>query len=106
MQIDLKSMSRKDLLKLQQNVEKALISAEQRERDAALQAAEKAVAEFGFSLDELSGGGKRKGGKRAKALPKYCNPANPEQTWSGMGRKPHWIHDALASGTDLSELEI
>lgn len=105
MAINLQAMSRKELLDLQGQVEKALRNAEASERRAALKAAEKAAAEFGFSLNDLSGGG-RTAGKRSKAPPKYCNPANPEQTWSGMGRKPKWIHEALAKGTDLSDLEI
>lgn len=109
MPLDLKTMSRKDLLKLRADVEKALIAAEHRDRDAALKAAENAAAEFGFSLGDLSGaagGSKRKGGKRPKALPKYSNPADPTQTWSGLGRKPKWIHEALASGTNISDLAI
>lgn len=103
MAIDLKSMSRKDLLKLQKDVDKALKKAEQRDRAAALRAAEEAVAQFGFSLGDVSGSAK---GKGAKALPKYCNPADPTQTWTGRGRKPAWIHEALANGADITDLEI
>ncbi|SLN66458.1 H-NS histone family protein [Falsiruegeria litorea R37] len=105
MGINLSAMSRKELLDLQSNVETALKDAEQRERREALEAAEKAAAEFGFSLAELSPDAK-KGGKSGKAAAKYRNPANPEQTWSGRGRKPQWIHDALTSGADISDLEI
>ncbi|SLN50201.1 H-NS histone family protein [Ruegeria meonggei] len=105
MAISLEKMSRKDLLELRNNVEKALKDAEKRERKEALKAAEKAAAEFGFSLSELSevSGGASKG---RKANAKYKNPANPDQTWSGRGRKPQWIHDALKSGADISDLEI
>jgi DNA-binding protein H-NS len=105
MAIDLSAMSRKELLELQANVVAALKDAEQRERREALEAAEKAAAEFGFSLAELSPEAK-KGGKTGKAAAKYRNPANPEQTWSGRGRKPQWIHEALTSGADISDLEI
>jgi DNA-binding protein H-NS len=107
MAIDLKAMSRKDLMKLKEDVVKALRDAETRERREALKAAEKAAAEFGFSLTELSGitGGKGSS-KGPKAAPKYRNPDDPEQTWSGRGRKPQWIHDAMAKGIDVSDLEI
>lgn len=105
MAIDLSAMSRKELLELRANVDAALKDAEQRERREALEAAEKAAAEFGFSLAELSPEAK-KGGKTGKAAAKYRNPANPEQTWSGRGRKPQWIHEALTSGADISDLEI
>lgn len=33
--------------------------------------------------------------QRAAVPPKYRNPANPTQLWSGRGRKPGWIVDAL-----------
>ncbi|MCL6282904.1 H-NS histone family protein [Ruegeria sp. 2012CJ41-6] len=105
MGMDLKAMSRKELLKLQSDVEKALKNAEQKERKDALAAAEKAAADFGFSLSELQSE-TRKSTKGTKAAAKYRNPANPEQTWTGRGRKPQWIHDALTSGADISDLEI
>ncbi|ATG42261.1 H-NS histone family protein [Phaeobacter sp. LSS9] len=105
MAVDLTSMSRKELLELQSNVEKALKDAEQRERIEALKAAEEAAAKFGFSLDEIAGNG-RSTAKKTKAAPKYRNPQNPEETWTGRGRKPHWVHAALTSGVDISDLEI
>ncbi|NOD64153.1 MULTISPECIES: H-NS family nucleoid-associated regulatory protein [unclassified Ruegeria] len=105
MGINLEQMSRKELLSLRDEIEKALVSAEKRERQEALKAAEKAAAEFGFSLSELSSDAPR-GGKTPKTKAKYRNPSNPEQTWTGRGRKPQWVHDALKAGADISELEI
>ncbi|MES0863887.1 H-NS histone family protein [Ruegeria sp. SCPT10] len=105
MGINLEEMSRKELLSLRDNVEKALANAEKRERKEALKAAEKAAAEFGFSLSELSDDAPRTA-KGTKAKAKYRNPADPAQTWTGRGRKPQWIHDALKSGADISDLEI
>ncbi len=107
MAFDLKTMSRMELKQLKQDIDEAIKDAEQRERREALEAAEKAAAEFGFSLDELSSVKKQRGAAKAsKPAPKYRNPENPEQTWSGRGRKPQWIHDALAKGVDVSDLEI
>lgn len=104
MTINLDTLSRKDLKKLGKDVEKALATLEQRERKTALEAAEKAAAEFGFSLAELAG--LKKGKAVAKNPPKYRNPQNPDQTWSGRGRKPAWVNDAEAKGTDIAEFEI
>ena len=112
MAINLKGMSRKELIKLRDDVAKALKSAEDRERRNALKAAEKAVAEFGFSLNELSGdngaGKKKKKAtkKKAKSAPRFRDPNNAENTWSGRGGKPQWFHDAMSRGTDISTLEI
>ncbi len=105
MGLELKNMSRNELLQLRNDIDKALVNAEKRERKAALEAAEKAAAEFGFSLSELSHTAP-KGAKLQKSKAKYRNPNAPEQTWTGRGRKPQWVHDALNSGTDIAELEI
>ena len=105
MGINLDNMSRKELIALRENVDKALKKAEKRERQEALKAAEKAAAEYGFSLAELSDGGAVIG-KQVKTKVKYRNPSSPDQTWSGRGRKPQWVHDALNSGADMADLEI
>jgi DNA-binding protein H-NS len=34
-----------------------------------------------------------------KVAPKYRNPANPEQTWTGRGVSPTWVQDLKAAGT-------
>ncbi|WP_424985934.1 H-NS family nucleoid-associated regulatory protein [Microbulbifer sp. S227A] len=107
MTIDLTSMSRKELRQLARDVEKAIRNAEKRERKVALEAAERAAAEHGFALSELSDdAAARKSAKGPKSAAKYRNPDDPTQTWSGRGRKPQWIHDALAKGTDIADLEI
>ncbi|OIS90305.1 H-NS histone family protein [Brucella cytisi] len=34
----------------------------------------------------------------------YKNPENPWETWSGKGRKPKWVTDALEQGKTLDDL--
>jgi len=31
--------------------------------------------------------------------PKFRHPEDPKITWSGVGRRPKWIEEALRSGT-------
>ena len=38
--------------------------------------------------------------------PRYRNPVNPSQTWSGRGTPPGWVHDALAGGARLASLAV
>jgi len=33
-----------------------------------------------------------------KVAPKYRNPANPEQTWTGRGVSPTWVQALKATG--------
>lgn len=109
MTIDLSNMSTSELQTLARDVEKALKVAAETERKTALSAARYAAQEHGFDLDELmSDGGvpKAKGKSGAKNPPKYRNPENPEQTWSGRGRRPAWIAEAEAAGKSLEEMAI
>lgn len=38
---------------------------------------------------------KRRGGTRGPVPPKYRNPDNPAETWTGRGRQPKWVQEAL-----------
>ncbi|MCL2657770.1 MAG: H-NS histone family protein [Betaproteobacteria bacterium] len=109
-QIRWDKMSERDIQKLivQGEQELARRSATKK-RDARNKLA--AVArEFGFNLNELLAPGKR--GRpatrppREKLPPKYRNPANPAQTWSGHGKRPMWANAHLQAGGDLSDLLI
>ncbi len=43
---------------------------------------------------------------RGKVAPKYRNPDNPTETWSGRGRKPRWFEEALARGLSAEAMLI
>ncbi|WP_439524737.1 H-NS histone family protein [Marivita sp.] len=103
MSVDLNNMSKDELKTLIKEAEKALKSLETRRLTQAKKAAESAAKEYGFSLDELLGGAPKKGSKSA---PKYRNPNDPDQTWTGKGRKPNWVNDALAAGKNMDDLKI
>jgi DNA-binding protein H-NS len=39
-------------------------------------------------------------------LPKFRNPDNPAQKWSGRGKTPRWVTQQLGSGKGMEELKI
>lgn len=114
MQFDLKSMTRRELEKHLKDVQKALKTAQSRDQKEAKKAAEKAAAEFGFSLEDLSDGAvaprkaKRAKSKKpkVKSKPMYANPADKSQTWTGKGRQPNWFREAVGGGTAPDSLKI
>lgn len=64
-----------------------------------------AAQKFGFSLDEVLVGAKIE--KRVvKAPPKFRNPDNADETWSGRGRQPTWYRAALDAGKTEDDLRI
>jgi len=100
---DLTAMSLPELQSLQKKVAKAIEKQQSRDRKKALAAIEATARDLGYSLSELTGGKKASG---SKGMPKYANPANPEQTWTGKGRRPAWVNEALQSGKNLDDLAI
>lgn len=50
-----------------------------------------------LTLDEVypRRGGKGSTGAKSVVAPKYRNPENAAQTWSGRGKRPLWFVDAL-----------
>jgi DNA-binding protein H-NS len=49
---------------------------------------------------------KKNSDRRAKVAPKYRNPADRSQTWSGRGRQPRWFKAALRKGKTERSLLI
>ena len=41
-----------------------------------------------------------------KVLPKYQNPKNPAEKWSGRGKQPHWVQRQLKAGKKLERFLI
>ncbi len=37
---------------------------------------------------------------------RFRNPAAPHQTWSGRGKRPHWVTELLNTGTSIQDLQI
>ena len=113
-QIDLKNMSLKELQTLEKKVARAIAAHEKRERKNALAELAAKAKQLGFSLDELIGDKKTVANvpaatnqkARKKVAPKYRNPNDASQTWTGRGRQPIWVKDALACGATLDSFLI
>lgn len=103
MDIEFDKLSLKELRDLQAKLERAINSYEDRKRREALTAVENAAREHGFNLAELTGSKPKRAGTVA---PKYVNPDDPTLTWTGRGRKPRWVVEALENGKSLDDLLI
>ena len=96
----LDKMSLKELMSLQGKIEAAIEEKRVSERGEMRAKMEEMARASGFSVAELFGGRKGKGGKVA---PKYRNPKDPSQTWTGRGRRPNWLVEA---GGDMKRFLI
>jgi len=107
MKIDLKSMTRKELEKLGRDVEKALERLRKQDLKKVRQEMEKLAAAHGVSLEDVivSKAAPKKAPK-AKSTPKFANPADPSQTWTGKGRQPDWFKSAVAAGKSPDSMAL
>ncbi|GAB3259363.1 H-NS histone family protein [Chitinimonas naiadis] len=106
--VDLSGLSLPQLYQLQKDLEREISRRKVEDKHKAIADLQKLAAERGFSLSELLGAEaqSKRGGKRGPVAAQFKNPANPEQTWSGRGRKPQWVADHLASGGDIDSLRV
>ena len=103
-----------------QKIQKIIQTRESRDKKAALAKLVSVARKSGFELHELvdaqsvkkasttstapSAGTKTK--KRGKVAPKYRNPANDTETWTGRGRQPLWVKTLVQSGGSLDDVTI
>jgi DNA-binding protein H-NS len=109
MAIDIKSLNQSQLNDL---IQKAQARQQELEKEKVSRVREKVFALLkaeGISFEEVFGTGTAVRGKRrgtGTVAPKYRNPADPEQTWSGRGKRPRWFNDALKAGKKEKDLAI
>jgi DNA-binding protein H-NS len=99
----LDKLSYAELLALQEKIAVAIVARKSEDakvtRDQLRAYAEKA----GFKLEELFGS---KRSSKGSSVAKYRNPKDASQTWTGRGRKPNWLNDAVKKGAKLASFEI
>ncbi len=84
----LDKMSYAELAELRNQVDRTMVEKQNSERVALRQKLADMAKEHGLTLDEVLGKG-RKG--KGSVAPKYRDPKNPENTWTGRGRMPLWM---------------
>lgn len=121
--MDLSTQSLAELRRLQNRVEAEIRRRSDSARRNLLKRMEKMAAEEGLTLADIippaaaaaaparAGAQKKSASAAAKktrpaSVIKYRNPANPEQGWTGHGRKPKWANDWLAEGKSLQDLAV
>ena len=105
---NLNEMALEELWLLHENITKVLsakITAEKLELEKRL--AQLNPASLSTRSGNVEDGVEQTGRRRyPKVIPKYRNPAQPSETWSGRGRQPRWVQLALQSGQMLEDFEI
>lgn len=104
MEIDYNTLTLEQLKDINRKSAAAIKSFETRTRKEAVAKATEIAKAAGFaSLEEMIANQPAKAGK---VEPKYRHPENPALTWTGRGRKPRWIAEALEAGKSLDDFAI
>ena len=106
--INLGKLSERELKALKRGVENELKNTRTRAIAAAAKELQDAVQRIakkhGLTVNEVLG--KKRKYRKSPVPPKYRNPNDPSQTWSGRGRKPGWFGEALDKGKSAKSMEI
>ncbi|MEZ5450699.1 MAG: H-NS histone family protein [Thiolinea sp.] len=100
--INLEHFSIDELDKLKSTIDLTIVNKRQNELLNLRQTIDDLIDESPFTLEEVLAA---KPGRKS-IPPKYRNPEDDSQTWTGRGRKPKWVEAYLQQGKDLDDLAI
>ena len=100
----LEKMSYAELHELSERVAEAMAERQASERQELKDKLAALAAASGFTVTELFSG--KNGRGKGMVVVKYRNPKDTSQTWSGRGRKPNWLTDAVNKGQKIESFEV
>lgn len=98
--VNLDAFTLQELVEIQKQLPRLIA---QRREEALTDVRQKAAtlaAKHGLTLEDLVGKGRKRHAIR------YINPADNTQTWSGVGSRPKWVREWIASGRKLEDLAV
>lgn len=105
MDIQFDDLSLSELKDLRRKLDKAISGFEARQKKKAVEMLQNVARDHGLNISDLIEAA-QSGPSRGGLPPRFANPDNPEDTWSGRGRKPHWYISAIANGSSPDDLKI
>ncbi len=97
----LEKLSFAELSEMEAQIERLKAEKQNAERNALRQKLIDIARQHGFEIHELFGKGRKSG--KGTVAPKYRDPKNPENTWTGRGRMPRWMVAATKGGKAKKE---
>ncbi len=103
--VDISNLSREELEELKVEIDKRMVELEKEQKVAALAEMREIAKRHGVSLEEMIQMASSNASPTGQ-LPKYRHPENAKHTWTGRGRKPKWLVEALEAGASLEDFAI
>ena len=103
---DFNNMSEADIQAMIDNAEKALKERQSSKRKEVLAQIRELAASIGVVAEIHEANDRRSERKGSKVAPRYRDPANPHNTWTGRGLAHKWLQALIDSGRDREEFAI
>ena len=101
--INLSALNTPELQQLKTDIEAEI--SRRSDKTAAIEEIKRLASEKGLRVEDLIselGASKSKARRELGPAPiRYKNPSDASQTWSGRGKRPTWLADALSKGANL-----
>ncbi|SFL47062.1 H-NS family nucleoid-associated regulatory protein [Rugamonas rubra] len=102
--MDLSNLSAADLRNLQEQIKRELKKRESQDQAKAREQIFAIAQSVGVPLKDLIGNGVR--AKTGTVAPRYRNPADASQQWTGRGRQPKWVKEWVDAGKAIDLLRL
>ncbi len=106
---NLDKLSEKELNDVILNAEKALKLKKENRRREVISKIKELAESVGLHVEisETSKKSSRKSSRKGVPVaPKYQNPNDPSQKWSGRGMKPKWLKSLIEGGRSIEEFKL
>jgi len=102
--VDLSKLSIPELEELAKEIGNEIVTRREAEKQRVLDQIRELAASIGMTPEELLR--RQTKGRAAQVEAKYRHPDDPSLTWSGRGKRPSWLTEALAAGKTLEDMAI
>ena len=103
--VDLDAMSFDELRSLISDAEVAMARQLQERRREVVAQMRELAASVGVQFEIIADASPKRR-RSAASAPRYRNPENPEQTWSGRGKRPQWFVASVNAGVGPASMEL
>lgn len=112
MSYDLSSLTVEELHELIDEAKSYIITKKEQAVQKAYVQMVQLATELGMSVEDVLARGRKTAPKTKeenavkRVAPKYRNPLNAEETWTGRGRQPRWVQEKISRGITLEDMRI
>ena len=103
-EIDYDALDIEELKAIKRKIDLAIETYRRRRLVKARHELDQIAKQYGVTLEEVMEA--TTSPRKGPLPPKFRNPEIPQETWTGRGRNPKWLVEALATGKTIEDFRI